>query len=160
MRVAAELLRLLRPALYGASSGGARRDARCAPAASAAPTPHGAPHPRAQDSFGLLLLFAVAFGALIMGYSKAEPLARARAQKAHKDKEVDVASEATWFALFQVNFLFFVVFGLAAAVILPQFEKDFDSAAYFGASYGLFHAAGSILPAAAIVALKQRTGLF
>ena len=70
------------------------------------------------------------------------------------DATADVSAEATWYALFQTNFLFFVMFGLLAGVVLPQFEsKEFSK-------FGLFHAAMSLLPSAAVVYAKGRSSLY
>jgi hypothetical protein len=107
----------------------------------------------------------VATLALYAAYWKGSPEAVKRSEKSWREQgsklkagfRRNFAAEASWFVIFQTNFLFFAVFALFSYVLLPQFESK---EVPLGLKFGLVHAALSILPPAALVFFKGRTSLY
>ena len=76
--------------------------------------------------------------------------ARAKRLAAKPGAAQQSAGERVWFAIFQQNLRFFACFAFFAYVLLPQFES------YDAKGFPAYHAAGSVLPAALLVAFAER----
>ncbi len=111
---------------------------------------------------GSFVIFATTIFALNSSYVLATGEALRRGEERNRARAGDFAGEALWYAIYQVNYLFFVTFALLGYVVLPQCDWRKENSARREAfpSFGLVHAAGSILPAAIVVFARGRTRLF